>query len=150
MNEELSLVREAIFGNDAVAREALADKFLEVDDPQTATAVREMSMGFFVRPECGFDDRWGPTLGPFPDWLQVTYRELRIEPDGDTIAWLGDDGLWYFADTYRVSNTVSESIPADFTDSFGLNGRCWYELGWSDFVIWSKLSRVADVPKPGA
>ena len=35
------------------------------------------------RPECGPENRFGHTYGPF-EFLQLTYGELRISPDGDS------------------------------------------------------------------
>lgn len=62
------------------------------EDPAPAPPPR--AGAYFIHPECGRDDRWGPVLGPFPDYLQITYREIRNGAE-DVIAWLGDDGDWH-------------------------------------------------------
>ena len=41
--------------------------------------------GVLVRFECGQEDRISVECGPFP-FLQVTYNELRIGPEGETLA----------------------------------------------------------------
>ena len=67
-------------------------------------------------------DEEGPKLGPFA-WLQVTYDELRMAPEGDTLAVLNEHG-WHLRVKREpigggwVSVTPDESAPA-----------------WSDFVI---------------
>ena len=29
-------------------------------------------------------------------WVQLTYQELRVAPEGDPIGHFGDDGYWHF------------------------------------------------------
>ena len=72
----------------------------------------------FSRPR---DEAEGPTLGPFP-WVQITYTELRVGPDGETLAML-DAGDWHLA--------------------VRSGGSAWKEIGpdlaaepWSDIVIY--------------
>ena len=79
----------------------------------------------FSRPR---DEKDGPTLGPFP-WVQLTYTELRVGPDGHPIAMCGADGDWHLG---RVE-----------TPSKGLTG--WVEVSpdlkaepWSDIVIYAE------------
>jgi len=86
----------------------------------------------FSRPR---DDAEGPTLGPFP-WMQVTYTELRVGPDGDPIAMLGEDGDWHLG-------CVQIPIP-------GSEG--WVEVSpdlaaepWSDFTI-SPVEDAGEAP----
>jgi hypothetical protein len=48
-----------------------------------------------VRFERGTDAEVGPILGPY-EWVQLTYESLRASPDGDVIAFLGEDShRWY-------------------------------------------------------
>lgn len=42
-------------------------------------------LNYFLRPECGWDERWGPTIGPFPDYVQLAYGEITIGPNGGVI-----------------------------------------------------------------
>jgi hypothetical protein len=47
-------------------------------------------------------------LGPFPEYVELTYNTLRIGPDGDPIAFLSEDnGRWYLQD---------EAHPQPFSD----------------------------------
>jgi hypothetical protein len=83
----------------------------------------------YIRPEFGAEDRIGPTIGPFPDgWLQLTYGELRIAPDGDVLASINKDLEWEF-----------ESIEPDILDYsmiLGIpEGKNWNDLPWSDLVL---------------
>jgi len=54
-----------------------------------------------------------------PDYIQLTYQELRIGPVGDVMAWhSGPDALWHLADPSLVpSGKVNE---------------------FSDIVIWTE------------
>lgn len=47
----------------------------------------------YIRFECPRDDVEGPILGPYP-FVQVTYDELRVGPDGDVVAVLDESGDW--------------------------------------------------------
>ena len=38
-------------------------------------------------------DEDGPTFGPYP-FVQLTYENLRVGPDGEDLAYLGDEGCW--------------------------------------------------------
>lgn len=99
---------------------------------------------FYLRPECGSDNRWGPTLGPFPDYIQLVHCHLTVGPDGDEIGyWIpqglaetGEENGWIFYQNYW-DNPEDDKIPIHIDGSFGLRGRNWWELGWSDVVIWS-------------
>lgn len=45
-------------------------------------------------PQCNSDS--GPTiitLGPF-EWVELTYRALRVSPEGTTIAFMNEQGVW--------------------------------------------------------
>lgn len=54
-------------------------------------------MKTYVQFERGRDDVWGPLLGPF-DWVQLTYGDLRIPEDGDTLAFFKKSGEWELTD----------------------------------------------------
>lgn len=110
-------------------------------------------MKYFVRPECGVENRWGPTLGPFDDFLQITYSTLRVGPDGDEIATFDVKlGEWWFEKNIHTTHYNPEYNNVDPTnrgfkdvpvpihstkDSFGCT-KPWYELWWSDLVIFAK------------
>jgi len=49
----------------------------------------------FVRFERGRNDVMGPTFGPF-EFLQQTYEELRISPDGETLAYWDEGANEWF------------------------------------------------------
>lgn len=89
-----------------------------------------MSQGkivYYARLECGCEDRVGPTLGPFPDYLELTYDNLRVGPEGEEIAqycWRGRETVeysgWYAAiDDYQA----------------------WY----SDIILWGELAPESEV-----
>ena len=68
----------------------------------------------YVRFECGREERMMEKgLGPF-EFVQMTYDELRISPNGDPFAYFGKDGDWHLVD-----ETISNEP-------------------WSDFVIYSE------------
>jgi hypothetical protein len=74
------------------------------------------NIAYYVRPECPREDRVGKELGPFPDFLQLTYEDLRIGPDGDVIAQYNlNTGHWCFRENFRDNNEE-----------------------WSDIVIYAK------------
>lgn len=77
-----------------------------------------MAIRYFARPECGQEDRVGPTFGPFDEFLQLTYEDLRVGPDGKEIAQLGTDGYWHMRPEF-----------------------CDPDIAWSDIVVWAE-----DVP----
>lgn len=72
---------------------------------------KEQEIAYWARPECGSDDRFGPCLGPFKSFLQLTYDSLRVGEDGVEVAGLDEDGLW---------------------DVIGSKEK------WSDLVIWAE------------
>jgi len=52
-------------------------------------------MNYYVRGENVATSTMSEDLGPFSDYMQITYGELRSGPDGDTIiASRNKDGLW--------------------------------------------------------
>lgn len=92
-------------------------------------------MQYFVRPENGQKDQIGPTLGPFDDYIQLTYSHITVGPDGETIAYLEKNGLWYFTKTY-LKNNVETPIPFDMEGAH----RCphFWESEFSDVIIFAK------------
>lgn len=94
-------------------------------------------MKYYVRPECGREDRWGPKIGPFPEFLQITYKSLRVGPDGDDIAWLEDDGDWRFNPEYRAGNRPTP-LPVQTDGMHKVVPGDWHCFGWSDLVIWAE------------
>lgn len=53
-----------------------------------------MSKNTFFHLECGSEDRFSLTYGPF-EFVQLTYDSLRVGPDGDEVGYF-KDGFWYF------------------------------------------------------
>lgn len=47
----------------------------------------------YLRFECGQEDRTSPEYGPFP-FVQLTYDEVRVGPDGDSFASFSTEGEW--------------------------------------------------------
>jgi hypothetical protein len=102
-------------------------------------------MKYFVRPETGAEDRFGPKIGPFNQFLQLTYGTLRVGPNGDEIARRHEDGLWYFEHLLRTSDYkppgsaagyLDVRLPADYAEA----NRCTdvSKHGWTDIVIWAE------------
>lgn len=60
---------------------------------------KKKDVQFSFRPECGYDDRIGPDIGPFAGYLQIIYRELTCDPKGAMdnclAVWNDADGHWY-------------------------------------------------------
>jgi hypothetical protein len=91
---------------------------------------------YFVRPECGSVDMIGPTFGPFNEFIQLTYGEVRVGPDGDIIGGRGDDGMWYFETNYRCKNE-DKPVPMSLKEAHN----CPEDLPntpFSDVVIWAE------------
>jgi hypothetical protein len=106
-------------------------------------AVCGPKMNYFVRPDCGRDGRNGPVLGPFPDYLELTYKLLRSGPNGDDVASLGDDGDWHF-ETEWPNATRGERgvIPVhDSSTEHGLGDKPWHAYGWSDIAMWAEPTK---------
>lgn len=71
-------------------------------------------LGYFLRFECEMDNRFSHDIGPFEDFFQLTYHDLRVGPNGAFIA-QHCNGWWYV----------------------------WKEFGdmnekWSDVVMWAR------------
>lgn len=47
----------------------------------------------YIRFENGQEDRIGDVLGPF-EWVQITYSSLRVDDDGDCLAYMDENGYW--------------------------------------------------------
>lgn len=71
----------------------------------------------YFRPECGREGRMGNVYGPY-EFLQITYTNLRISPDGDFAMTFETDGDWHF----------DAEFPATEADR---------SLAWSDIVLWA-------------
>ena len=72
---------------------------------------------YYFRLECGSEDRMSPVYGPFPEFLQLTYGELRTGPNGDFAAQYATDGYWY--------------VRASLGDE---------TVGWTDIVMWGEAA----------
>jgi hypothetical protein len=61
----------------------------------------QVKLDFYVQFECGAEERWSEKIGPFPDFLQITYDLLRCEGDTfDIVAYFGRDGDWHIDEHY--------------------------------------------------
>jgi hypothetical protein len=69
---------------------------------------------YFLRFEYGYEERMSKDFGPFNDFLQLTYKELR-DSDGTCLATYYE-GFWYAAHP----NLGDTNTP------------------WSDIVIWAR------------
>lgn len=49
-----------------------------------------MNNQVMIRFECGSEERFSQEFGPF-EFVQLTYLELRVGPDGDTFAVYDED-----------------------------------------------------------
>ncbi len=64
-------------------------------------------------------------IGPF-EWVQMTYNELRVSPDGDTLAILDrSEGVWYLA-------SRGEALTRQWSV-----GQANFEHPFSDVVVYS-------------
>ena len=88
-------------------------------------------MKYYARFERPRDDAYPILLGPFSDFLQLTYGDLRIGSDGATIAQFdagADD--WFITDSALPASTLdgNESKPAviDINEP------------WSDIIIYAE------------
>jgi hypothetical protein len=90
-------------------------------------------IGYFFRPECGKEDRVGPLIGPFPEFIQITYDWLRVGPDSDAVMERRPDGHWTLA---APTNPAGDW----WHRSTGIKPSAW-QVRWSDVTI---LAR--DVP----
>ena len=110
-------------------------------------------MSVFIRFERGRDDVVGPTLGPF-EWVQQTYQDLRVSPDGETLAqWVGNAGEWFIIDGEHAEEFYSDFViyDRDTAEPFGehccVNGkRTVGDDGvteqWWDGDAWAPTGRV--------
>lgn len=70
-----------------------------------------MKIGVRIQLECPREDREFVFLGPY-EWVQITYADIRIPPDGDTIAVYDpktDD--WFFE-----TGVLHEGVPVNWSD----------------------------------
>jgi hypothetical protein len=94
------------------------------------------NLKYYVRPETGQDDVIGPTYGPFDEFIQLTYTEIRVGPDGATIGYHDEeDGLWHFPPTYRPQDRELP-IPCNRSSAHNCPERTL--VGFSDVVIWAE------------
>lgn len=77
-----------------------------------------------VRFECGKEDRWSREYGPF-DFVQLTYMELRVGPDGDPFAYYRvGEGMWVLlGEDVMYSDVVIFPAMKDVSDERESNGR---------------------------
>ncbi len=95
-----------------------------------------MTHRMYFRPETGYENRFGHAYGPF-EWLQLTYSELRISPDGDSAMALSvDAGKWIFASNNGIKAGHGLGVVAHPDDA---------DKEWSDIVIFE-----SDEPVDGA
>ena len=75
----------------------------------------------YVKFECGMEDRESKEYGPF-EWVQLTYRYIRIPPNGDHFAQYDDRASewWIDPDESKIGD------PEDVKQ--------W----WSDVIIYCK------------
>jgi hypothetical protein len=88
------------------ADEAVRTKLPHIDVDETLDAAKALLRApktgtpapLYLTFSRGRDDKEGPILGPF-DWVQLTYDEIRVSPNGDPVA-LFDEGDWHlYGDT---------------------------------------------------
>lgn len=105
---------------------------------QTPTC--QSGLKYFLRPENGSQDVWGPTFGPFDEFIQITYDTICVGPNGAIIAYKGDGdgGLWYFNKTYRPGNAETP-IPYDMKDANNFAEDLLEHTGFTDVVIWARM-----------
>lgn len=76
-------------------------------------------------PLYGSDQPDRMTLGPFPDYVELTYEYLRVGPDGDHIAAFDTErGVWVVGVTSEQHGIVTEMKGHDPDGTI-----------WSDIVI---------------
>lgn len=75
---------------------------------------------YYARLECGYEDRTGPTLGPFPDYLQLTYDDLCCGPGGERL-------VEYCRAAEHAVSTTGWYVVGDYAT--------WY----SDIIIWAEV-----------
>lgn len=89
-----------------------------------------MAHRLYFRPETGCEDRFGKTYGPY-EYLQLTYGELRISPNGDSAMGFVDN-RWQFAPAgEEVGHGLGVIAHPDDVDK-----------KWTDIVIFE----LAEVP----
>lgn len=44
------------------------------------------------------------TFGPYDEFIQLTYHELRSGPDGDFVAWIDENGVWRVKDDQSATD----------------------------------------------
>jgi hypothetical protein len=77
---------------------------------------------YFARFERGCEDADPVTIGPFPDFIQLTYNDLRVGPDGDRVAYMNGDHEW------KIDLGFAPT-PED--------AKAW----WSDVCVWAEVKR---------
>lgn len=54
---------------------------------------------------CGQENRFSPTLGPYP-FVQLTYDTVRVGENGETELAVFKDGWWVTEDSQRWSDVI--------------------------------------------
>jgi len=110
----------------------LLEKLHDLED-ENKKLKEKKDLKYFIRPESGAVDQIGPVIGPFKEFIQLTYGEIRIGPDGETIGGKDPhDGMWHFDEHFL------ESINAQICN-YAEAHNCWgLEKGFTDVVIWAE------------
>jgi hypothetical protein len=97
-------------------------------------------LSYWLRPECGREDRMGPDVGPFPDYVQLTYDLITTGPDGEIIG--NQDGSdWRFVPSRNESGPrQGEPLPTRRGRMHNCTLDNWHTMPWSDVVIWAEAS----------
>jgi len=88
---------------------------------------------YYLRPESGAVDQIGPVIGPFDEFIQLTYGEVRIGPNGETIGCHSPkDGMWYFDEKFL------EKLNAKMCNYHDAHNCSDLLEGFTDVVIWAE------------
>lgn len=67
-------------------------------------------LGYFIRGETGSEDRIGPDIGPFPEYIQMRYNELTVGPNGGSIGAYCQGEGWSFYKPFGDEQTFYSDI----------------------------------------
>jgi hypothetical protein len=90
----------------------------------------KLQIGYFFRPSCGSEDRTGPDIGPFPDYFELTYDELRVGPDGGSVA-----AFYHHGDPHNPLRNLDGQKVSGWSvyEPYG-DGKTF----WSDLVMYAR------------
>lgn len=97
--------------------------------------MKKKALKYYVRPERGQEDIIGPTFGPFDEFIQLTYGDVRVGPNGESIGTYAN-GLYFFGKTFRPKNKETP-IPVSMKNAHNCQ-KNWTGTGFSDVVIWAE------------